>query len=84
MYLNIKEDWQETEGTMTCEDAIVPFSVPGQSFIHSGASGLGEEFLVTNDTVGHTVMREFLGGEGYHSWTLKAVEIENVPLIDED
>ena len=83
VYLNIKEDWQETEGNMTCEDAVVPFSVPGQVFIHSGASGMGEEFLVTDDDVGHTVMREFLGGEGYHSWTLMS-EIATVPLIDED
>ena len=83
VYLNIKEDWQETEGNMTCEDAVVPFSVPGQVFIHSGASGMGEEFLVTDDDVGHTVMREFLGGEGYHSWTLVS-EIATVPLIDED
>jgi hypothetical protein len=84
VYLNIKEDWQETEGNMTCEDAVVPFSVPGQAFTHSGASGMGEEFLVTDDAAGHTVMREFLGGEGYHSWTLAALEIPTVPLIDED
>lgn len=84
VYLNITEDWQETEGTMTCEDATVPFSVPGKSFVHSGASGLGEEFLVTNDAAGHTVMREFLGGEGYHSWTLKADDMSTVPLIDPD
>ena len=84
VYLNIKEDWQETEGTMTCEDGVVSFSVPGQVFTHSGASGMGEEFLVTDDKEGHTVRREFLGGEGYHSWTLAAIEIPTVPLIDED
>jgi hypothetical protein len=82
VYLNIKESWGKTEGTMTCDDSVVPFSAPGQTFTHSGPSGLGEEFLVTDDSVGHTVMREFLGGEGYHSWTLKTDEFGVVPLID--
>jgi hypothetical protein len=62
IYLNITEDWSATEGTMTCEDSVVPFS---------------------NDSNGHTVMREFLGGEGYHSWTL-TMDISLVPLVDED
>ena len=83
IYLNITEDWSATEGTMTCEDSVVPFSAPGAAFTHSGASGLGEEFLITNDSNGHTVMREFLGGEGYHSWTL-SMDISLVPLVDED
>ena len=83
IYLNITEDWSATEGTMTCEDSVVPFSAPGVTFTHSGASGLGEEFLITNDSNGHTVMREFLGGEGYHSWTL-TMDISLVPLVDED
>jgi hypothetical protein len=82
VYLNIKEDWAETEGTMTCDDATVPFSVPGQAFTHSGASGMGEEFLVTNDGAGHTLMKPFLRGEGYHSWTLAADPFGVVPLID--
>jgi hypothetical protein len=83
VYLNITEDWSKTEGTMTCEDSVVPFSAPGASFTHSGASALGEEFLITNDSNGHTVMREFQGGEGYHSWTLM-MDISLVPLVDED
>ncbi len=83
IYLNITEDWSDTEGTMTCEDSSVPFSAPGASFTHSGAAGLGEEFLITDDSNGHTVMREFLGGEGYHSWTLM-MDISLVPLVDEN
>jgi hypothetical protein len=83
VYLNITEAWSKTEGTMTCEDNVVPFSAPGASFTHSGASGLGEEFLITDDSVGYTTMREFQGGEGYHSWTL-TMDISLVPLVDED
>jgi len=83
VYLNITEDWGPTEGTMTCEGQGVPFSAPGAAFTHSGASGLGEEFLITDDSNGHTVMREFLGGEGYHSWTL-SMDVDLVPLVDED
>jgi hypothetical protein len=79
VYLNIMEDWSKTEGSMTCDEAVVPFSAPGSAFTHSGASGLGEEFLITKDTSGHTVMREFLGGEGYHSWTL-TTGVSSVPL----
>jgi len=52
-------------------------------FTHSGASGLGEEFLITDDSNGHTVMSEFLGGEGYHSWTL-AMDVSLIPLVDGD
>ncbi len=83
VYLNITEEWSKTEGTMTCEDSIVPFSAPGAAFTHSGVSGLGEEFLITDDSNGHTVMREFQGGEGYHSWTL-IMDVSLVPLVDED
>jgi len=83
VYLNITEDWSKTEGTMTCDENVMPFSAPGSSFTHSGASGLGEEFLITDDSAGHTVMREFQGGEGYHSWTL-TMDISLVPLVDED
>jgi len=83
IYLNITEAWSKTEGSMTCEDSVVPFSAPGASYTHSGASGLGEEFLITDDSNGHTVMREFLGGEGYHSWTLM-MDISLIPLVDED
>jgi len=85
VYLNITEDWGPTEGTMTCDGQGVPFSAPGAAFTHSGASGPGEEFLITDDSNGHTVMREFQGGEGYHSWTLSAhltEDIESVPLVD--
>ena len=81
VYLNIKEDWSKAEGPMTCDEAVVPFSAPGSTSTHSGASGLGEEFLIADDSNGHTVMREFLGGEGYHSWTL-AMEVDLVPLVD--
>ncbi len=83
VYLNIMEDWSKTEGSMICDEAGVPFSAPGSAFTHSGASGLGEEFLITDDSNGHTVMREFLGGEGYHSWTL-TMDVSLVPLVDGD
>jgi hypothetical protein len=85
VYLNITEDWGPTEGTMTCDDQAVPFSAPGAAFTHTGASGLGEEFLITDDSNGHTSLREFAGGEEYHSWTLSMdlmEEIELVPLVD--
>ncbi|MCJ7717067.1 MAG: hypothetical protein MUO54_11190 [Anaerolineales bacterium] len=81
VYINITEDWSKAEGSMTCDEAVVPFSAPGAAFTHSGASGLGEEFLITDDSGGHTVMREFLGGEGYHSWTL-TMDVALVPLVD--
>jgi len=81
VYLNITEDWSKTEGTMTCDGAGVPFSAPGAASTHSGASGLGEEFLITDDSNGHTVMREFQGGEGYHTWTL-SWDVSLVPLVD--
>ncbi|MEE8356177.1 MAG: hypothetical protein V3R33_02610 [Anaerolineales bacterium] len=83
VYLNITEDWGPTEGTMVCDGQAVPFSSPGAAFTHSGASGLGEEFLITDDSSGHTVMREFLGGEGYHSWTL-TMDVSLVPLVNGD
>ena len=83
VYLNITEDWSPTEGTMTCDGGGVPFSAPGSAFTHSGASGLGEEFLIIDDSNGYTVMREFLGGEGYHSWTL-SMDVSLVPLVGGD
>ena len=86
VYLNITEDWSPAEGTMTCDGGGVPFSAPGSAFTHSGASGLGEEFLITDDSNGHTVMREFQGGEGYHSWTLSwdVSDVSLAPLVDGD
>ncbi len=83
VYLNITEDWSKTEGSMTCDDTVMPFSAPGSAFTHSGASGLGEEFLITDDSAGYTTMREFQGGEGYHSWTL-TMDVDLVPLVPED
>lgn len=83
VYLNITESWGGAEGTMTCDYQPVPFSAPGYSQTQSGASGMGEEFLITDDSNGCTVMREFLGGEGYHSWTLQ-MDIDLVPLVPED
>lgn len=83
VYLTITENWSKTEGTMKCEDANVPFSVPGQAFTHSGENGQGEEFLVTDDPAGHTVLRPFGGGEGYHSWTL-TMDIAPEPLVPLD
>ncbi len=81
VYLNITEDWGPAEGTMTCNSQGVPFSAPGAAFTHTGASGLGEEFLITDDSNGHTTLREFQGGEGYHSWTL-TMDVNLVPLVD--
>jgi len=83
VYLNITEDWGPTEGIMVCDGQGVPFSAPGSAFTHSGASGLGEEFLITDDSSGHMVMREFQGGEGYHSWTL-TMDVSLVPLVNGD
>ncbi len=81
VYLNITEDWGPAEGTMACDGQGVPFSAPGAAFTHSGASGLGEEFLITDDSNGHTTLREFRGGEGYHSWTL-TTGVVLAPLVD--
>lgn len=83
VYLTITEDWQPTSGTMVCDDTPVNFPIAGYTAVHSGQSGLGEEFLITEDVAGFTVMREFQGGEGYHSWTL-AYDIELAPLTPED
>ena len=83
VYLTITENWGGTEGTMTCDGAPVPFSAPGYSATNSGASGMGEEFLITDDADGHTLMKPFLGGEGYHSWTLQ-MDIGLVPLVPEE
>jgi hypothetical protein len=83
VYLIITENWGGTEGTMTCDGALVPFSAPGYSATNSGATGMGEEFLITDDPEGHTLMKPFLGGEGYHSWTLQ-MDISLVPLVPEE
>jgi hypothetical protein len=83
VYLTITEDWGETKGTMSCKDVINPFTTPGHTETHTGPYGMGEEFLIVNDPVGFTVMREFLEGEGYHSWTL-AFDIAPAPLIPDD
>ena len=82
VYLTITEDWQDANGTMTCDDETQPFWAPGYTAVHSGATGNGEEFLIVNDLEGYTVMREFLGGDGYHSWTL-TMDISLVPLVPE-
>jgi hypothetical protein len=81
--LTITEDWQSGQGTMTCDDTAMPFPVPGYTATHSGPDGQGEEFLITSDANGFTLMREFQGGEGYHSWTL-VTDIDNVPLVPEE
>ena len=83
VYLTITEDWGSTEGSMTCDGAPVPFSAPGYTATNAGASGMGEEFLITDDAAGHTLMKPFLGGEGYHSWTLQ-MDIGLVPLVPEE
>lgn len=83
IYLTITEDWQATSGTMTCDGEVVNFPIPAYSAVHSGEFGKGEEFLITSDQAGFTIMRPFLGGEGYHSWTL-AYDIGLVPLVPED
>jgi len=82
VYLTITEDWQDANGTMTCDDETQPFWAPGYTAVHSGATGNGEEFLIVNDLEGYTVMREFLAGDGYHSWTLM-MDISLVPLVPE-
>ncbi|MEE4194035.1 MAG: hypothetical protein V2J07_02440 [Anaerolineae bacterium] len=79
VYLNITEDWQETSGTMTCDDTVMPFPIAGYTAEHRGEFGNGEEFLIVADQAGYTIMRPFQGGDGYHSWTL-AYDIELVPL----
>jgi hypothetical protein len=83
VYLTITEDWQPTQGTMVCDDTNIAFPIAGYKAVHSGEDGLGEEFLITDDSAGYTVMREFEGGEGYHSWTL-AFDIGLVPLVPEE
>ena len=83
VYLVITEDWQATSGTMTCDDTVVPFPIAAYSAVHSGETGNGEEFLITAEQNGYTVMREFLEGDGYHSWTL-AYDVELVPLAPDD
>ena len=83
VYLTITEDWQAASGTMTCDDEVMSFPIAGYTAVHSGEFGKGEEFLITSDQAGYTVMREFQGGEGYHSWTL-AFDIGVVPLAPED
>ncbi|RLD02061.1 MAG: hypothetical protein DRI46_01535 [Chloroflexi bacterium] len=83
VYLTITESWGGTDGTMVCDGSSVPFSAPGYTATHSGASGMGEEFLITDDAAGHTLMKPFLGGEGYHSWTLQ-MDISLVPLVPEE
>ena len=83
VYLTITESWQPANGTMTCKNVVNPFTLPGYQAIHSGPYGMGEEFLLLNDPAGYTVMREFLGGEGYHSWTL-SMDIAPVPLVPYD
>ena len=82
VYLTITEDWQKTSGVMTCDDTAVPFPIAGYTAVHSGEYGNGEEFLITTDQAGYTVMRPFQGGEGYHSWTL-AYDIGLEPLTPE-
>ena len=83
VYLTITESWGGTEGSMTCDGANVPFSAPGYTATNAGASGMGEEFLITDDAAGHTLMKPFLGGEGYHSWTLQ-MDVSLVPLMPEE
>ncbi len=83
VYLNITESWGEAAGTMVCDGGGVPFSAPGYSYTHTGVTGSGEEFLLTNDAAGYTLMKPFLGGEGYHSWTLE-IDIALEPLVTED
>ena len=82
VYLTITEDWQAASGTMTCDDDVMSFPIAGYKAVHSGEFGKGEEFLITSDPAGYTVLREFQGGDGYHSWTL-AFDIGLVPLAPE-
>ena len=82
VYLTIIETWQSADGTMLCEDNIIPFSSPGPgAFVHEGADGAGEVFYLVDGSEGYTVMRSFGMGSGYHSWTLYATQIPLVPLV---
>jgi hypothetical protein len=83
VYLTITESWQPANGTITCKDVVNSFTLPGYQAVHIGPYGMGEEFLVINDPNGYTVMREFLEGEGYHSWTL-TTDIAPVPLAPDN
>jgi len=82
VYLTIIETWQSANGSMTCDDDVIPFSSPGPgSFTHEGADGAGEVFYLVDSSEGYTVMRPFGEGSGYHSWTLYAAQIPLVPLV---
>jgi hypothetical protein len=80
VYLSITEDWSEANGTISCDDGVQPFTLPGYKATHTGQYGTGEEFLIINDTEGYIVQRPFLEGDGYHTWTL-TMDIGPVPLV---
>ena len=82
VYLTIIETWQSADGSMTCDDDVIPFNSPGPgAFTHEGADGAGEVFYLVDSSEGYTVMRPFGEGSGYHSWTLYASQIPLVPLV---
>ena len=83
VYLAITEDWGETNGTASCGDVTNPFTLPGHTELHTGQYGMGEEFLIVNSPEGYTVLKEFIEGEGYHSWTL-VMDFAPVPLVPDD
>jgi hypothetical protein len=76
VYLTIVEDWGPYNGTMTCEDAIIPLNIPSMgTMTHSGADGQGEVFPLekgfSGEGAGYTSIRPFAGpGTGEHVWTL--------------
>jgi hypothetical protein len=80
VYLTITEDWQPGGGTMTCDNTSIPFEIPGYTANHQGPYNMGEEFLILDGAEGYTIVREFQGGEGYHSWTL-LTDLATVPLV---
>ena len=82
VYLTIIEDWQSASGTMTCDDGAMPFMIPASGpRVHQGADGAGEVFHLVAGSQGFTSMRPFQEGEGYHSWTLYATQVDSVPLV---
>lgn len=89
--LIIEENWSALNGQMTCIDPddgdveIMPFNTPSMGKrTHSGENGLGEIFYLVEGAQGYTTMRPFIEGDGYHSWTLYAPDIELEPLVPEE
>ncbi|MBN1641608.1 MAG: hypothetical protein JXA09_10265 [Anaerolineae bacterium] len=76
VYLTIVEEWGAYNGTMTCEDTVIPLNIPSMgTMTHTGADGQGEVFYLdrsfSSEGAGYTSIRPFSGpGSGQHVWTL--------------